>query len=184
MSKTRRFLGSMVLILAAAAGPAAAQSALKLGVFDPQRVSDETAEGKRVQADLAAFQQKKQQELRSMQTEVEEMRKQLSGQALSLSAEKRAEIEKSIQKKILDLQSAEESANRQFQLEITNAQKRFEGQLRQVVEGFGREEGFTLILDAATVVWASEGIDVTTAIVDRFNKAVPAAPPAAPAAKP
>jgi len=172
------------MVVAAVASPAAAQSPQKIGVFDPQRVSDETAEGKRVQADLQAFQQKKQQELRAMQTEVEDLRRQLSGQALSLSAEKRGEMEKSVQKKLLDLQSAEESASREFQLEIGNAQQRFEAQLRQVVEGFGRDEGFTLILDAGTVVFAAPGVDVTTAIVDRFNRTVPAVPAAAPAAAP
>jgi Skp family chaperone for outer membrane proteins len=83
-----------------------------------------------------------------------------------------------IQKRILDLNAARESAGRELQLEINAAQGKFQEQLLAVVAQFGRDEGFTLIFEKGLVVWASETIDVTTSIVDRFNAMVPAAAPA------
>ena len=66
-----------------------------------------------------------------------------------------------------------------------------------MINQFGRDEAFTLIVERSTggVAFAAESIDVTTAIVDKFNELVkapadgaagakPAAPPAAPAKKP
>lgn len=152
----------------------------KIAVFDPQRVSEETAEGKVVKAQLEAFQAEKQKQLDSMQLEVQTMRKQLTEQALSLSADRKAALEKDVQRKIVELQSAEEAANRAFQLEISEAQNRFQSQLLAVLDAFGREEGFDLILDAQAVAFASAKVDVTTAIIDRFDKMIRTAdaPPA------
>ena len=161
------------LVLATITTVAMAQAvANRIAVFDPQRVSEETAEGQRIQAELSAFQTLKQQELISKQEEIQNLRQQLTAQAISLSSDKRSELEKSIQKKILEFQGAEESANRELQLEITNAQAKFEQQILAVVEQFGRDEGFALILNIGAVAWASPTVDVTTAIVDRFNQMV------------
>lgn len=172
MKKTLTFVLFFVMI-AACSSLAMAQS-VKIGVFNPQRVSEETNEGKRIQAELTNFQSTKQQELSGMEQELNELRNQLTTQALSLSADRKAQLEKEIQKKILDLNAAQEAARREMQLEINAAQGKFQEQLFAVVEQFGRDEGFALILDAGLVVWASEQIDVTTAIVDRFNTMVPA----------
>ena len=46
-------------------------------------------------------------------------------------------------------------------------------QLRSVVEQYGRDQGFALILDATTVAWASAAIDVTVPIVDQYNRLYP-----------
>ena len=173
--------GTIVLLTAVLVGGAAWAQGAKIAVFDPQRVSEETDEGKVVKAELEAFQAGKQQELDALQLEVQTMRKQLTEQALSLSAERKAKLEKDIQRKIVELQSAEEAANRAFQLEIAEAQNRFQGQLLAVLDAFGREEGFDVILDAQTVAFAAAKIDVTTAIIDRFNQMIRSAdapPPA------
>lgn len=146
---------------------------LKLGVFDPQRISEETNEGKRVQKLLNDFRESKQAELTAMEQEIANLQNQLSTQGLSLSLDKKTNLEKQIQKKILDLNAARESASRELQLEIGAAQTRFQEQLLGVVEQFGRDEGFTLIIDANLVAWRAPGIDVTTALVDRFNAVVP-----------
>jgi outer membrane protein len=163
----------------AASTDAVAQAAPKFGVFDAQRVSEETAIGKRVQVELGAFRTRKQQELSEKQQAINELEKQLSQQALSLSAERRAELERDIQRQLLELQSAQEAASRQMQLEFQSASAGFQEKLTQVVGNFGRQEGFTLILDRGLVAWASDTIDVTTTIVDLFDRMYPGdgAPP-------
>jgi Skp family chaperone for outer membrane proteins len=99
----------------------------------------------------------------------------------------------------LELQQAQEAARNEFQIEVSEAQNKFQEQLIRVINQFGRDEGFTLVIERSTggVAFASESIDVTTAIVDKFNELVkgpadaapaagakpPAAPPAAPAPK-
>jgi outer membrane protein len=179
------------LSLVAGATPLRAQqaeeTALKVGVFDPQRVSEETEEGKKVQTDLTSLRDRKQAELLAKEKELTELQNQLTAQGLSLSPEKRTSLEKEIQKKALELQQARESARNEMQFELGAAQDRFRDRLLAVVERFGREEGFTLILDKSLTAYSTSAIDVTTAIVDRFNavtKQAPAATPPAPAPPP
>jgi outer membrane protein len=172
--KTARFvtLGLLLLLLAGAAQ--AQQGAIKIGVFDPLRVSQETAVGQKIAAQLKAKLDEKQAEVSRLQQEVTDLQQQAQTQALSLSEAKRNELGMQIQRKSLDLNAARETATRQLQLEQAEAQARFEESLLAVVEQFGKNEGFTLILDRGSVVWAAQATDVTTGVVDLFNQMFPA----------
>jgi outer membrane protein len=190
----KRILSVLATLLLAASAAAWAQSpsALKVGVFDANRVSEETDEGKRIAAKLSAFGEKKKAELAAKEKEIGELRAQLEAQNLSLSPDKMQQMQKDVQKKGLELQQAQEAARNEFQIEVSDAQNKFQEQLIRVINQFGRDEGFTLVLERSTggVAFAAESIDVTTAIVDKFNGMVKAPadapavskPPAAPAA--
>jgi outer membrane protein len=182
----KRILTVLAATLVAATVPLWAQSgaALKIGVFDANRVSEETDEGKKIAAKLQAFGEKKKADLAAKEKEINDLRAQLDSQNLSLSPEKLQQMQKDVQKKGLELQQAQEAARSEFQIEVSEAQNKFQDQLIRVINQFGRDEGFTLVLERSTggVAFASESIDVTTAIVDMFNKVVKAPPADAPAA--
>jgi outer membrane protein len=181
----KRAVIACVAVAAISAGLASAQTApFKVGVFDAQRISEETAEGKRIQGQLSGFRDRKQAELQAKEKEVSELQAQLTSQSLSLSQEKRATLEKDVQRKALDLNQAREAAGREMQLEVNEAQSKFQAQLLAVVEQFGREEGFTVVLEKSLVAYSDAAVDITTALVDRFNKVVPATAPPPAAAKP
>jgi outer membrane protein len=173
-----------MLVAATAVAWAQAAPALKVGVFDANRVSEETDEGKRIAAKLSAFGEKKKAELSAKEKEISDLRAQLDSQNLSLSPEKAQQMQKDVQKKTLELQQAQEAARSEFQIEVSEAQNKFQEQLIRVINQFGRDEGFTLVLERSTggVAFASESIDITTAIVDKFNELVKAPADAAPAA--
>ena len=181
----KRILTILAVLLMAATATAWAQapSVLKVGVFDANRVSEETDEGKRIAANLSAFGEKKKAELAAKDKEIGDLRAQLESQNLSLSPEKMQQMQKDVQKKGLELQQAQEAARNEFQIEVSEAQNKFQEQLIRVINQFGRDEGFTLVIERSTggVAFASESIDVTTAIVDKFNEVVKA-PADAPAA--
>jgi len=164
--------------------PAWAQTAPKIGVFDANRVSEETDEGKKIQAKLSAFGEKKKAELAAKDKEISDLRAQLDSQNLSLSPEKLQQMQKDVQRKGLELQQAQEAARSEFQIEVSEAQNKFQEQLIRVVNQFGRDEEFTIVLERSSggVAFASESIDVTTAIVDKFNELVKPPTAEAPAA--
>jgi outer membrane protein len=161
-------------VVAALPRETVAQTSMKLGVFDPQRVSEQTAIGRRVQSELAAFRDRKQAEISEKEKAIQELRKQLEQQELSLSPDRRNTMEKDIQRQLLELQSAREAASRELQLEIAAAQASFEEKLTLAVERLAKEDGYTLVLDRGVVAWASETVDVTDRIIERFNAMFPA----------
>ena len=187
----KRILTILVISLGAAQAGAWAQATLKVGVFDANRVSEETDEGKRIAGKLSQLGDKKKGELAAKEKEIQDIRAQLDSQNLSLSPEKVQQLQKDVQKKGLELQQAQEAARNEFQIEVSEAQNKFQEQLIRVINQFGRDEGFTLVIERSTggVAFAAESIDVTTAIVDKFNEMVKppadagaaAKPPAAPA---
>ena len=185
----KRMLSVVATLLVASGAAVWAQTpaSLKIGVFDANRVSEETDEGKRIAGKLSAFGEKKKAELAAKDKEIADLRAQLESQNLSLSPERQQQMQKDIQRKGLELQQGQESARNEFQIEVSEAQNRFQEQLIRVINQFGRDEGFTMIIERATggVAFASESVDVTTAIVDKFNEMVKGAPePAAAAPKP
>lgn len=175
------------LMLALAGGFVRAQAApeARIGVFDASRLSDETEEGKSIGAQLTALQDKKRSELAAKQKEIGDLQNQLTTQALSLSPDRRAQMEKDINLKGLELQQLQQKAQNEMQMELQEAQGKFNEKLMTVIEGFGKDEGFSLLLERGLVAYAAPSIDVTTALVDRFNATFKSAKPAdKPADKP
>ncbi len=174
MNAIRRALlyGMPCVALVSSLSPAAAQST-KVGVFNAQAVSENTELGKRIQAELTTFTESKEAEIAQRQQRLAELRKQASQQALSLSAEKRSAMEKDMQRQGLELQSLQESASRELELEYASATKAFQEKLIRTIEDFGKDEGFAVILDRSQVAWADAATDVTSAIIDRFNRKFP-----------
>lgn len=167
----RTILCVTAVLLLLAATPLAAQTA-KIGVFDSLRISEETEEGKKVQAALKQYLDRKQAEIQGKEAALADLQNQLNSQSLSLSAEKRSSLEREVQRKALELNSLREAAMREWQLERSEAGGRFEQQLLAVVDEFGKREGFALLLDRSQVAYAAETVDVTTALVDLFNQLV------------
>ena len=164
----------MVLGLMVAGSSVAQAQELRVGVFDPQRVSEETSLGKQLQAELGAFQAAKQKDIDDKRIQVEQMQEQLRTQELSLSSATRTKMEKDIQRRILFLEAAQETATREMQLELAAAKMLFEEKLLIAVQEFGKSERFSLILDRSLVAWADKSVDVTGALVDVFNRMFPA----------
>jgi outer membrane protein len=168
---------SVLLLVAVAtvAGVAGAQDVPRIGVFDPQRVSEETEIGRQVQTELKGLADRKQAEITAQERQIADLQRQLGEQGLSLSADRRALLERDIQTKLLQLQSARDVANRELQLEVNAAQNSFESKLLATVQAFGKEEGFTLVIARDLLAWADASIDVTDRVIERFNRMHPAA---------
>jgi len=175
MSRITRICLLAVVAALLLVSPASEAQTVKIGVFDAQTVSENSAIGKRIQAELTAFTEAKESEISLMQQRLGELRDQLSKQALSLSPDKRASLQKDIQRHELELRSFQESASRELELEYNSATRDFQDKLIVAIETFGRDEGFSLILDRSQIAWADAAIDVTAALVDRFNKMFPVA---------
>jgi len=82
-------------------------------------------------------------------------------------------MEIDIQRRLLEINNAKDLATRQLQLEVTAAEAQFNNKLRLVISQYGRDEGFAVMFEISTTAWASNAIDVSTAIIDLFDKLYP-----------
>jgi len=183
-----RYRTIIVLAAAIALGAGSVFAAdVKIGVFDFQRVSEETARGQELRANLEKFGDKKKGEITSKENELKAMEDKYKAEAFSLTAEKRSQMEKDIQKKQLDLQSFRDSAQKEMQIEVNEAQGKFNDQLLSVINALGKERGYTLVFAKEQVAFAADAADMTSELIERFNQETAkkaAAPAAAPAGNP
>ena len=168
---------------AANAGPVPS----KIGVVNIQQAISECAEGKK---EIDALQQRfnpKQAELKGLNDEVENLKKQYQAQADKLSDDEKNSRAKAIDTKQKALQRNYEDAQAEFQQAEQEVINRIGAKMLTVLEKYSNANGFAVVLDVSNpqtspVLWAMKGTVITKELVDAYNAENPAG--AAPAAKP
>lgn len=178
---------------AAAQAPAGAPAA-KIGVIAFQPAVTQTNEFQRDFADLQKKYEPKRQELKTLSDQIDALKKQLQTQADTLSDAERESRGKSLADKEKQLQRTQEDDQNDFQQEMEQTFNSVASKVGDVLIAYAQEHGYTLVLDAGNqeaqvVLYATDGTDLTKAIVDAYNtkSGVPAqasAPGAAPAPRP
>src|SRR5215469_8892736 len=170
----------------ATAAPAASGPA-KIGIVNIQDAIIATNEGKK---EFDALQQRfapKQNELKSLNDEVENMKKDLQAKQDKLNEDERTKQVKNLEVKQKTLQRNYEDAQNEFQQAEQEVVNRIGGKMLNVLEKYAKTNGYSVILDVSNpqtpVLWASQGTNITKELVDAYNAEAPVAP-AAPAAKP
>ncbi len=167
--------------------PGTSRAQAKLGVFDAQKITQDTAAGAQIQARLNSLKEKKSAELKKIQEEIEKLQQEFVQTATSASEDKKKDLGLRIQRKQDELDGAQKAANRELQLEVEAAQDAWQRRVVEIVNSYGKEKGYTLIVPAEVAVYFSPDIDVTAdliKIIDSQPAPKPAPAPAAPAPAP
>lgn len=175
------------LALAQAAGAAA--PATKIGIVNIQDAIVATNEGKKEFDALQTRFTPKQAELKGLNDEVENLKKQYDAQKDKLSPEASAAQVKLIESKQKVLQRNFEDAQTEYQQAEQEVVNRIGGKLLTVLEQYSKANGYSMVLDVSNpqtpVLWFDQGTNITKQLVDAFNTANPAvAPPARTGAAP
>ena len=193
MIGNRMIVAGAVATAALLALPVSAQSTQKVGVIEVQRIVQESAVGKESLARIQKIQAGKQDELLKRQNELRDLEKRIQEQGKSLSEEAMEKLQKDYQTKALDLKRFQDDAQR----ELEELQRKELGELERrvlpVIEAVSKELGYALVFNKfqSGLLHAEAGVDITDAVIQKFNTAIAAAPktdakpaPPAPAAAP
>jgi outer membrane protein len=167
----------------AGSAPANAPAATRIGIVHIQDAIFATNEGKK---EVDALQQKfnpKQAELKNLNDDVENLKKQFQAQSDKLNDEQRASRAKEIEAKQKTLQRNYEDAQAEFQQAEQEVLNRIGGKMLTVLEKYAKANGYAVVIDVSNpqtpVLWASQGTVITKELVDAYNAENPAAAPAA-----
>ena len=183
---------------AQAAAPAAAPAAVpitgatKIAVINFQAAVGATNEGQRDLAEIQKKYEPKQAQLKSANDEIDGLKKQLQAAGDKLSDTERQTRMRTIDEKEKALQRSVEDAQNDYQQEIQQTLGQLAEKVFGIVQSYATQNGFGLVLDATvsqqqqpTVLWASQGTDITRAVIDAYNTKsgipAPANMPSAPA---
>ena len=179
--------GLLALFLVAGldAGVAYAQDApSKIGVIDVRRLVSDSDSGKQALGELEALRDTKSAELQTLSQELEGLQTQITEGRLSLSQERLSELNRELEDKGTAYRRRVQDAEQEMQ----DAQIRKLGAIEQevlpLIQQIGEEQAFAAILSITDggVVYAHDQVDITDAVVARYNQLKAAGPTTAPAA--
>jgi outer membrane protein len=176
-------ISSPALAQGSAAAPAPAASApAKVGIVNIQEAIYSTNEGKK---EFDALQTKfgpKQAELKTLNDEVEGLKKSFQAQQDKLSPEASATQARTIEAKQKLLQRNYDDYQSEAQQAEQEVMNRIGAKMLNVLEKYAKANGYSVILDVSNpqtpVLWASQGTIITKDLVDAYNTESGVAAPA------
>jgi Skp family chaperone for outer membrane proteins len=170
----------LTLSLLGATAARAQGDAMKIGVFDPEVLWKQTEVGKKYNQDLSAARDRLQASIDKKQEELEATKSKLRQQQQTLSDDKVNDMKKDILNKQTELDRLNEDATKEMKYQLGEVQGRFQEMLVKTLETYGKEKGFSLILNRSVVDFSAPGVDISQDLIAKFNEMhKPTAPTAA-----
>jgi outer membrane protein len=150
---------------------AAVPDVRKVGMVDMQKVLNETKQGKAARKDLENSSAAKQKKLDKKRAELEKNQAELanlSGQALATAQEK-------LQRDYMEWQNMAMTLQQELAQQEAHLLEKIYVNSQGIVAGIAKEQGLDLVLvrDATTVIYAQDGLDITTELIGRYDKKFP-----------
>ncbi len=158
----------------------------KIAIIMFQAAVAQTNEGKRDFEEIEKKYQPKQTQLKQQSDEIDSLKKQLQAQSATLNDNDRALKLKAIDDKTKTLQRDGEDAQNDFQGEIQQTYAQLAQKVDGTLQTYAAQNGYTLVLDASQqqspLLYATQGSDITEAIIAAYNtkSGIAAPPPSAP----
>ena len=186
-------LGLLVYPALARSQDAPSVAPSKIGLINIQEAIASTTEGKKALTDIQKKYEPRRNDLERQQQEINALQDRLQKQATTLSDEERLRLNRELEEKQRLFKRAQEDAQADFQNDNQEAVRRIGQKMVRVINDYAQQNGFALVVDPAAVqmpvYYAAKGLDITEAIVKRYDGANPADSPStssssAPTAKP
>lgn len=157
----------LLVLLAATTAQAQTQ---KIGFVDLQRALNESEAGKRAKEDFRGQLDKVQTDLKRKKDELDRMKEQIEKKGAVLKDEERRNMEKDFQKKVRDFERTYKDTQTEMQGKDNELTAKILADLQEVIQEVGRDEGYTLILEASTnVLYGNPSADLTERIIETYN---------------
>jgi len=169
----------------AAPAPAPAQppppfpAGAKIAFINPQRIIQESTEGKSALTRVQTLTQKKQAENTARQKTLQDNQQKLQSSGNVMSEAARSQLEKEIEKEQTDLQRFQQDAQQEIQELQNEIQAEFARRVNPIIDALAKEKGLQLVFNAgdAGFAWVDPGIDLSPEIIKKLDAGKTATPP-------
>lgn len=162
-------IGGALLVSNLGAAPAVAAQGVRLGVVNIQEVLNQSQRGKGAKQKLDQERAGRQRELEVKQQELVKLQTELEKQGPVLSEQAKREKADALQRRARDIRRMVEDANRDFEKRVQEAEVDITREIFAVIQEFGKDQNYTLIMERSTLVYSAAGVDVTAEIVKRYD---------------
>ena len=160
---------SLWLLLLGGTGPAGAAQPIRLGVVDIQQVLNQSQKGTAMKQKLDRDRAVRQKELDAKQQELMKLQADLEKQAPLLSEQAKREKSENLQRLIRDARRIAEDSNRDFEKQVREAEMSITQEIFAVIQEYGRDQGYSVIMERSTLIYTSPAMDLTSEIIKRYD---------------
>lgn len=170
---------------AAAPAPAPAQppvpfpAGAKVAFINPQRIFQESADGKAALTRVNALTQKKQTENTAKQKALQDNQQKLQSSGSVMSDSARGQLEKEIERQQLDLQRFQQDAQAEIQELQNEVQNDFARKVQPLIDQLAKDKGLHVVFNVndAGFAWVEPGLDLTAELIKKLDAGKPAGSP-------
>lgn len=166
MMRPRWTIAALVIGMAVAA---TARADMKLAFVDIQRALNECRAGKAAKTQFRGRIERLQSQLEGEQTEVERLKRELEQKGSLMQPDQRQNLEDDYEKKLRHFQDDYKNSRDELQQkdnEVTGAIVR---DLATVVRRIGAKNGYTMVMEKGTLLWAIPSTDITDQVVRAYD---------------
>jgi outer membrane protein len=159
------------VLLATGATTVAAQE-IKIGYVDLQRALNESKAGQKARESFKKDVDKYQSGLKKQKEDLETLREQLEKKSLVMKEDERRSVELDYQRRARDFERAYKDSQGELQLKDNQLTAEILKGISQVVQEYGKQEGYTLILEnsSSTVLYSAQDADLTERIIQVYDE--------------
>lgn len=159
---------AVALVMALAHGAQAAQ-AVKIGVVDVQQVLNQSQRGQAVKQKLEQERLGRQKDLDARQQELAKLQTEYEKQAPVLSEQAKREKKEAVERRFRDARRVAEDANRDFEKKVREAEMETTREIFAVIQEYGKDQGFSIVLERTSIIFGAPAVDVTADIIKRYD---------------
>jgi Skp family chaperone for outer membrane proteins len=170
--------------------PTASAGGTKMGTINVEQAIFASNEGQRDFDALSKKLEPKQNELKTLNDEVDNLKKQLNTQGEKLNDQARATLVKQIEQKQKSLERSVQDARDDAQNQQNEIAQRILQKMAPLLVKYAADNGYGVIIDTSNpwpngpVLWAGPSVDITKPVVEAYNTQSGVPAPARPVAAP
>jgi outer membrane protein len=169
LGRSAVILGWGLAFVLAWGGPSWAAQAVKIGVVDVQQVLNQSQRGQVLKQRLEQERTGRQKDLDVRQQELMKLQAEYEKQAPVLSEQAKREKKEALERRFREARRVAEDANRDFEKRVRETEMETTREIFGVIQEYGKDQGFSVILERSSIVFGAATVDVTTEIIKRYD---------------
>jgi outer membrane protein len=145
----------------------------KIGTISFQKIVENSMAGKAAKKEITDEGQRLEADLKKNGEEIKALQDQLEKDASVMSQEARDEKKWQMERRIDDVKALKQKYDRRLQEMQVRLINKIRKEVFDIIQAYGKKEGYLLIIEDAGVVYQPQSLDITDQIIRLYNAAQP-----------
>ncbi len=160
---------AVILMLIMGASNVWSADVAKIGTVNFQKIFDNSKAGQKVKEEINQEGHRMESDLKQKGEEINDLKEAIERDAAVMSKEARDEKKWQYDRKVDDVKALKRKYDRQIQelqMRLVNGIRK---EVLEIINDYGKKEGYLLIIEDLNTVYAPESLDITDQVIQLYN---------------